>query len=154
MSQLARQFIAFPKPKDKPKIILPVKVMRDGREICAKGIDAAGREGAAEYKSRTRKMWTRQKGICCLYGYCPDCPGPMALEEATFDHEDGRGGGRRDDRIELPDGTWINGACHGPCNGWKGSRRIDYNAAGNQERARAMDGILRGPGNGQGIEVP
>lgn len=42
--------------------------------------------------------------------------------------EDGRTSGHRDDRIELPDGTWINGAAHRSCNSWKGSRRIPYNA--------------------------
>jgi hypothetical protein len=55
------------------------------------------------------------------------CPGKLAENEATFEHERGRGAGKRDDRIELPGGTWINGAAHALCNEWKGSRYIDYN---------------------------
>ena len=55
-------------------------------------------------------MWERQKGICCLYGFLPECPGKLLLKEATFDHENerGAGGGKRDDRILLPETeTWM-----------------------------------------------
>jgi hypothetical protein len=37
------------------------------------------------------------------------------------------GGGKRDDRTELPDGKWLNGAAHYECNQWKSSRLIRYN---------------------------
>lgn len=57
------------------------------------------------------------------------CPGYLYEEDATFEHEYCRGGGKRDDRTELPDGTWVNGAAHMACNYWKGSRHIGYNSA-------------------------
>jgi hypothetical protein len=108
-----------------------VRVFGDGREVCITAMtEPMGRRGREEYRSRTVAMWERQQGICCLHGICPNCPGPMRLEDATFDHEKGRGsgGGKRDDRITLSDGRWINGAAHWDCNNWKGSRRINYNA--------------------------
>jgi hypothetical protein len=105
----------------------PIGFGRDGREVCRNRT----KEGRDEYKKRTAAMVERQKGICCLYGYSPVCHprGILAGYIPTFDHEYGRGmnGGKRDDRIVLPDGTWINGACHALCNQWKGSRYIDYN---------------------------
>jgi hypothetical protein len=66
-------------------------------------------------------MWERQKGLCCL------CKRPVALSEATFEHQDGRGmsGGHRDDRIEK-DGHPYNGAACYRCNALKGSKRISY----------------------------
>jgi hypothetical protein len=76
-------------------------------------------------------MWERQDGICCFYGFIPECPGRLMLREATFDHENKRGAGKRDDRIELPDGRWINGAAHLQCNNAVGSKRIPYNRARN-----------------------
>jgi hypothetical protein len=100
-----------------------ISVRRDGREVCE--------HNGIEYKMRIIAMVKRQRGLCCLYGHSPHCPGHISEAEATFEHEDGRGmgGGRRDDRIVLPDGRWINGAAHALCNQWKGSRRIDYNTA-------------------------
>ena len=103
----------------------------DGREICRK--TAAGR---ALYWERTVLMVRRQDRRCCLEGHCPFCPGALRENDATFDHENGRGGGKQDDRIELPDGTWINGAAHLWCNSWLGSRRIDYNREANERRLR------------------
>ena len=104
-----------------------VRVYDDGREVC----DTIGKhrtdEGVEEYRARLRRMWERQHGVCCLHGYIPGCPGRLLWRESAFEHENGRGGGKRDDRIALPDGTWINGAAHWQCNSWKGSRRIDYN---------------------------
>jgi hypothetical protein len=52
----------------------------------------------------------------------------LRLEDATFEHEAGRGhgGGHRDDRI-IVNGKNINGAAHRSCNGQKASRRINYN---------------------------
>ena len=116
---------AFPKPKQ----VLPppdaVRVYRSGREVC----NRMTAEGAREYKRRIKVMWERQNGICCLFGHISECPGPLSLKEATFEHEDGRGngGGNRDDRIEV-NGKWRNGAAHLGCNGIKGSRRIKYNS--------------------------
>lgn len=106
----------------------PLRVTRDGREICA-----SNTMGRVEYKLRIIAMLKRQKGRCCLKGFAPMCPGYLAESEATFEHEHGRGmgGGKRDDRISLPDGTWINGAAHLLCNAWKGSRHIDYNGGTN-----------------------
>lgn len=95
-----------------------VKTFLDGREVCQK--NEAGRN---EYQRRITLMWERQKKCCCL------CWRPLRRNEATFEHEAGRGmgGGHRDDRIVLPDGTWINGAAHGHCNSEKGSQRGSYN---------------------------
>jgi hypothetical protein len=119
----------LPKPKDKPRLDLSaVRVYRDSREVCITALNhPAGAEGRKEYKRRIAAMHKRQKGICCLYGFIPECPGKLSLREATFEHEAGRGGGKRDDRIELPDGTWINGVSHLLCNSTKGSRYIPFN---------------------------
>lgn len=104
---------------EKPAVI----VYPDGREQC----NLVKREGLNLYNQRIAKMVKRKHGRCCLEGICPVCPGRLSLIEATFEHEDGRTSGHRDDRIELPDGTWINGAAHRRCNQWKGSRYIPYN---------------------------
>ena len=112
----------------------------DGREVCRK--NAAGR---ALYRQRTVDMVRRQDRRCCLEGYCPVCPGALREKYATFDHENGRGGGKQDDRITLPDGTLINGSCHLWCNSWKASRRIDYNREANgrrlHEQSRGTDTV-------------
>ena len=102
-----------------------VKVMADGREICNQYITT----GRKAYRKRIEIGWSRQNGRCCLEGHCPTCRGALNLEEATLEHENGRGmnGGHRDDRMVLPDGRWQNGAAHSLCNVWKGSRRIPYN---------------------------
>lgn len=117
----------FPKPKDIYRETSSVIYYPDGREVCC----IRTRQGSAEYKRRTTQMAERQGWLCCLYGICPDCPGVMTPETVSFEHENGRGGGKRDDRIVLPDGTRINGAAHVQCNQWKGSRRIPYNAERN-----------------------
>ena len=123
---------AFPKPSQVKRELPHVKVFPDGREVCQTRLDhPEGAEGRAEYKRRKKAMWERQKGICCLYGFLPECPGKLLLKLATFEHEDGRGGGKRDDRISLPDGTWINGVSHLMCNSLKGSRHIPFNKARN-----------------------
>lgn len=99
----------------------------DGREKCRMDTIL----GRALYRGRTLEMQKRQNGRCCLEFYCPTCPGSLRAHEATFEHESGRGGGggKRDDRIVLPSGRWINGAAHAHCNSWKGSRYIDYNGS-------------------------
>lgn len=78
------------------------------------------------YRSRTLRMLKRQNGQCCLYGHSPMCPGRLREEDASFEHENGRSAGKRDDRIEK-NGRLINGAAHVICNIWKGSRRVRYN---------------------------
>ena len=123
---------AFPKPSQVKRELPHVKVFPDGREVLQARLDKPeGVEGRAEYKRRKEAMWERQKGICCLYGFLPQCPGKLLLKESTFEHEDGRGGGKRDDRISLPDGTWINGVSHLQCNSAKGSKHIPFNRARN-----------------------
>ena len=114
----------FPKPKEIKQKNEAVKVYRSGREVC----DLSTVAGSREYRNRIRLMLERQHGRCCLGGYIPECPGPLYLDQATFDHETprGHGGGSRDDRIEI-DGKPVNGAAHYICNGLKGSRRIKYN---------------------------
>ena len=103
-----------------------MRVRADGRESC----NMLTAKGRAEYLRRKWAMRARQNEICCFYGFIPQCPGYMRKEETTFDHEQGRGmgGGKRDDRIYLPDGKRINGASHIICNGIVGSRFIPYNA--------------------------
>jgi hypothetical protein len=121
--------------KDARKEPLPeaFKTCADGREICYTiGWVRQSLAGRNEYRRRINAMLERQKGFCCLHGYAPDCPGFLAEEDATFEHENGRSGGRRDDRIEVS-GKWINGAAHLICNHWKGSRRINYNETNRRE---------------------
>jgi hypothetical protein len=123
---------AFPKPSQVKRELPHVKVFPGGREVCETRLDKPeGAEGRAEYKRRKEAMWKRQKGICCLYGFLPECPGKLEIKLATFEHENGRGGGKRDDRISLPDGTWINGVSHLMCNSLKGSKHIPFNRARN-----------------------
>lgn len=115
---------AFPKPKDqKRQPVSAVHVRADGREICDKNTSA----GRAEYRRRVEEMRVRQDRRCCLEFHAPMCPGALFDSEATFEHERGRGAGKRDDRTALPSGQRINGAAHLLCNSWKGSRFIDYN---------------------------
>jgi hypothetical protein len=129
---------AFPKPRDARILHRHLIVHRDGREVCITALNhPLGAEGRAEYKRRLEVMWERQKGYCCLHGFIAECPGKLLLGEATFEHENGRAGGKRDDRVELPDGTWINGAAHMLCNGIKGSVKIFYNRTLQREHGDA-----------------
>jgi hypothetical protein len=115
---------AFPKPGQVKKKPVAVRVLRDGREK----VNLLCKEGRDEYTRRKRVMWERQKGICCLYGIIPGCPGKLALGDAMFEHELGRTAGHLDDRVEV-NGRWINGSAHSVCNSKKGSRKIQYNDA-------------------------
>lgn len=92
-----------------------VRTMKDGREICQQQT----RAGADEYRLRRMLMRARQHCLCALCGLW------MSEDLTTYDHERGRGGGKRDDRIEV-DGRWQNAAVHWGCNSDKGSRRIPY----------------------------
>lgn len=89
-----------------------IRVMSDGREVC----NLATAEGKRVYRTRVKTMLYRQHGLCC------NCRKPLLLEEATFEHENGRCSGRRDDRIEA-NGQRINGASHMLCNHERGSKR-------------------------------
>jgi hypothetical protein len=94
-----------------------VTTYADGREKCCNTPT-----GKAEYKRRVWLMWLRQKKRCCI------CWLWLRLENATFEHQDGRGmgGSTRDDRIEK-DGHPYNGAACWKCNNEKGSKRMNYN---------------------------
>jgi hypothetical protein len=116
------KWLAFPKPKDAPKIPQPaVTVYPCGREVC----NLKSAAGRAEYERRKDVMYLRQKGRCSL------CGNLMDRENATFEHEDGRGmgGAHQDDRILKPDSGAgelkpYNSVAHGWCNGNKGSQRM------------------------------
>jgi hypothetical protein len=87
-----------------------VRLYPDGREAC---VDS--RDGWLEYKRRVKLMWERQERRCC------DCGRPLALLNATFEHQRRRGMGAawRDDRITKGGEDW-NGAAHWVCNSQKG----------------------------------
>jgi hypothetical protein len=93
----------------------PVKVHRDGREVC----DIFTKAGFIEYRRRLLDMRLRQDGLCSLCGEW------MTETDCFFEHSDGRGhgGGNRDDRIEK-DGKPYNSAAHGHCNIKKASVRL------------------------------
>ena len=106
-----------------------VQVFPDGREVCLLNL-AAGRR---VYFGRIQDMASRQDHSCCLFGYCPFCPGSLHGHVTEFEHEFCKGAGRQDDRIILPTGQWLNGVAHRACNQWKSSRRIPYNAGNFEE---------------------
>lgn len=87
-----------------------VIVYPDGRECCVNS-----KAGWVEYSRRVKVMWERQERRCCL------CHRPLALANATFEHQRRRGMGSawRDDRIEKDGEPW-NGAAHWVCNVEKG----------------------------------
>lgn len=89
-----------------------VHIFRDGREMV----------GESLYNLRKMDMRERQLLKCaiCYYTLYPD--------DVTFDHQNGRGmgGAKVDDRIVLPDGTWVNAAVHLICNTVKASKRYEW----------------------------
>lgn len=91
-----------------------VRTYADGREVC----DASA-AGIREYDRRREAMRERQGWRCAIGGEF------ISDEQATFDHERSRGGGKQDDRIEV-DGRWRNAAVCCRCNGIKGSRRYEW----------------------------
>jgi len=93
----------------------PTIIRRGDREIC----NTSTVEGLALYRGRVEEMLTRQGFICCVGME------PLALADATFEHEQGRGmgGGHRDDRTHDSDGNPINGASCLFHNSQRGSRR-------------------------------
>lgn len=120
---------AFPKPgqvKQKRKYLGDDGVFRypDGREKC----DQSSKAGRDEYQRRKLDMWNNRQGRRCKLQISPQCKaraGRWPQDDVTFDHEDGRGGGKQDDRIEI-DGKPINAAVCWFCNSAKGSRRMSY----------------------------
>lgn len=119
--------LEHPKPSQVKREQPAVRVFADGREICNQ-LTKAGRD---EYKRRKDVMHERQDGVCILHGHAPDCSGRLRKAEAMFEHQNGRGGGKQDDRIEVLDKKTgamkpQNGVAHPECNSWKGSRRIAY----------------------------
>ena len=109
-------------PKKPPKPA--VRVFPDGREV----LDLKTKAGSDEYQRRKLEMWERQGRRCALQitDACKQRKGRWPKDEVTFDHENGRGGGKQDDRIVV-DGRPTNAACCWFCNGAKGSRRMPYN---------------------------
>jgi hypothetical protein len=91
-----------------------------GREV----LDLKTKAGFREYVRRKLFMRERQNDLCSLCGEW------MALDDCTFEHEDGKGhgGGHRDDRTEKPDVNGdiqdYNSAAHGHCNILKASVRL------------------------------
>lgn len=103
-----------PRPKSDPVIVFP-----DGREVCRNfPLKGSCPAGTREYKRRLKVMEDRQDHICALHGH--------PLIRTTFDHENGRGGGKRDDHIWTPEGLPMNAAVCEVCNMEKGSKRIPY----------------------------
>ena len=111
-------------PKKPPKPMM--KVFPDGREI----LDLKTTAGATEYQRRKLEMWERQGKRCALQitDICKQRQGRWPKDETQFDHENGRGGGKQDDRI-LVNGVPQNAAVCGWCNTAKGSRKMAYNLA-------------------------
>lgn len=109
----------FPKPGK--KAVAPIKVFRGDREVCNRHTKA----GRDEYDRRKRVMFERQRGICSLMltSQCKLKQGRMPFRECTFEHTQGRGGGKRDDRIEI-DGKPYNSVACPWCNCEKGSRPL------------------------------
>jgi hypothetical protein len=85
-----------------------------GPEIC----DERTAEGFREYNRRRYQMEVRQGFQCAI---CERIAG----SRMDFDHEQSRGGGKRDDRIEV-DGKWKNAALCRKCNTLKGSKRYHW----------------------------
>lgn len=84
-----------------------VRRYKDGREVCA---DTP--QGRKEYLRRLERMIQRQ------IFRCGKCSKRLSRAQATFDHwpiKRRMGAAFRDDRIELPDGEWINRAVHWLC---------------------------------------
>lgn len=94
-----------------------LKTFPDGREV----LNLDSTKGKQEYKRRRTEMWERQRNLC------PICTLYIPFDEASFEHEDLRSGGRRDDRIWKVDEEGnkmpYNFAVHKLCNVAKGSKR-------------------------------
>jgi hypothetical protein len=91
----------------------PAFITRGKKEICTKS-----EAGKREYKARTEELERRQDFKCAI------CQRVFLV--MTFDHEAGRGAGKRDDRVLDEKGKWMNAALCMSCNGFKGSRRYRW----------------------------
>jgi len=89
-----------------------VRVYRNAQGDVVREVCQNSKAGWLEYNRRVKVMVERQVRRCCL------CNRPLALANATFEHQRRRGMGAafRDDRIEDAKGNWINGAAHWSCN--------------------------------------
>lgn len=114
---------AFPKPGQVKQKREAVKVFSGGREKC----NILCKAGMDEYHRRRLAMWERQGRRCALQitDICKQRQGRWPQDEITYDHFNGRGGGKQDDRIEV-DGKPQNAAVCWPCNHARGSRRVPY----------------------------
>ena len=117
--------------KSKPKYLGEDAIYHypDGREIC----DQKSKLGRDTYHSRKLEMWVRQGKRCALQitDICRERGGRWSQDEIQFDHQHGRGGGKQDDRILVPDPKTgelkrQSGAVCGWCNNAKGSRKVPY----------------------------
>lgn len=114
--------MSFPKPGKRPRPA--VKVFRDGREVC----NMLTKAGKDEYHARIHTMWERQGRKCGLM-ITPQCKvrqGRLPIDQATFEHSQGRGmgGGKRTDAILDSDGKWMNMAACPFCNIAKASKPL------------------------------
>lgn len=107
----------MPTPSKHP-VIDGVKYMPDGKEICL--VDTAA--GKREYVRRTEEMAKRQGWQCAI------CK--LMMRVPTFDHANGRGAGKQDDRIVDAEGKWTNAALCWKDNGLKGSTRYAWDEFG------------------------
>ena len=106
-------------PKKAPKPAM--KVFPDGREV----LDLKTKVGADEYQRRKLQMFDRQGGRCGLQ-ISPQCKargGRLLRAECQFGHEVSRGGGKRDDRIEIEGRPVCRALCPW-CNSLQGSRKM------------------------------
>lgn len=111
------------KPRRNSKAIRPWREWYDAegnliRLVCNEKNSTAGRE---RYNQIRDEMYWRDKGIC---GWCLTF---IPFGEHTFDHADGRTGGRRNDLAEYakPDGTVVKNRClHWNCNSERSSMRF------------------------------
>lgn len=92
--------------KRKPAVI----EYSDKRQRCNPGTV----EGRREYFNRKMEAYQRQGGLCCI------CLKPLALKDATFEHQNGRN--KIDERLWV-DGKPLNGCSHLLCNQQRGSRK-------------------------------
>lgn len=104
------------------------KVYSDGKEV----LNLKTKRGREEYDRRTMAMWERQGHKCALviHQFCKENRGKWQPMEIFFDHENLRGVGRQDDRIEITDPDTgavrqLNHAVCSWCNTQRGSQKWD-----------------------------
>ena len=114
----------IPKKRDRPRVVRDraprpkqdaVKVYPDGREVCS-----GTPEGMDVYCLRRIEMWERQSSTCAICGEW------LSSTCITFDHEDGRTSGHKNEKLWRDDGRPMNAAVHLYCNIQRGSKRTPY----------------------------